>query len=283
MVILMQALRHKALRSWVGIGALAPLLLSAGDYRLEEYVGTSGDPLQDALAMPHNTPEAVSVEINDRAIRELLAKAAKVTNVKKTEGIQLIVNGDPSSREAESPPIYGLSHYTLCYPAVEARELFSEQFQAQIKKYLTIRLTGHTREFAVASFSRLKKAALSQPRSVDVVLNAYREMPEPWLKLWKEDGKAVGYYVVDEDLAWTFRFIGRFPWRQVVDAQEFDPKLKEVFADARKRAESNLQARGVKRQLGYCHAYWGELKKVLQEDSKIRWWSPTDLNRAIYD
>ena len=74
-----------------------------------------------------------------------------------------------------------------------------------------------------------------------------------------------------------------FPWRQVVDTQEFDPKLKDVFAEARKKAEANLQARGVVRQLGYCHAYWAELKKVLQEAYKIRWWSPTDLNGGAYD
>jgi hypothetical protein len=259
------------------------MFLWAGDYRLEEHVGAPGDPVQDALAMPHNAPEAVSVEINDRAIRELLARAAGVTNLQKTEGVQLIVIGDERSRPAESPPIYGLSHYTLRYPTVEARELFSEQFQAQIKKYLTIRLTGHTRDFAVASFSGPKKVRFSQPRSIDVVLNAYREIPEPLLKLWKEDGKAVGYYLVDGELAWTFRFMGQFPWRQVVDAQEFDPKLKDVFADARKKAEANLQARGVMPKLGYCHAYWAEQKKVLQEAYKIRWWSPTDLNGGVYD
>jgi hypothetical protein len=267
----------------VGIGALAPMFLWAGDYRLEEYVGAPGDPVQYALGMPHNAPEAVSVEINERAIRELLARAAGVTKLQKTEEVQLVVIGDDMSRPAGSPPIYGLSHYTLRYPTVEARGLFSEQYQAQIKKYLTIRLTGHTRDFAAASFSGPKKAGSLQPRSIDVVLNAYREIPEPWLKLWKEDEKAVGYYLVDGEVAWTFRFMGQFPWRQVVDAQEFNPKLKDVFADARKKAEANLQARGVERKLGYCHAYWAELRKVLRETYKIRWWSPTDLNGGFYD
>src|SRR5262245_1024652 len=174
------------------IGSLVPTFLWAGDYRLEEYVGAPGDPVQPALGLAHNAPEAVSKEINDRAIRELLARAARVTNLEKTEGVKLVVAGDGTSRPAESPPVYRLSHYTLCYPTVEARELFSEQFQAQIKKYLTIRLTGHTRAFAEASFSQQKKVGSSQPRSINVVLNAYREIPEPWLKLWKEDGKTVG-------------------------------------------------------------------------------------------
>ena len=262
---------------------LAPMLLLAGDYRLEEYVGAPGDPVQDALGLPHNAPESVSAEINDPAVRKLLAKAAGVSDPRKTEGVQLVVIGDRESSSVGSRPIYGLSHYTLRYPTVESRERFSEQFQEQIKKYLRIRLTGHTRNFAVASFSRPKRATSAQPRSVDVVLNTYPEIPEPWLKLWKEEGKAVGYYLVDGELAWTFRCMGQFPWRQVVDAQEFDPKLKDLFADARKKAESNLQARGVKRQLGYCHTYWAELKKVLLVDYKVRWWCPTDLSHTIYD
>lgn len=259
------------------------MVLWAGDYRLEEYVGAPGDPCQATLGMPHNAPEAVTAEINDPAIRKLLARAAGVTSLKNTEGVQLTVSGDGRSHPAESPPVYSLSHYTLNYPTLEARELFAERFREEIKNYLTIRLTGHTRAFAEASYARPKKSARWQPRSIDVVLNAYKEVPEAWLKLWKEGDTAVGYYLVDGELAWTFRFMGQFPWREVVDAQEFDPKLKDVFADARKKAGANLQARGVVRKLGYCHAYWAELKKVLQEDYKIRWWCPTDLNETAYD
>lgn len=199
-----------------------------------------------------------------------------------TEGVQLVVTADEWSSTNQSPPIYALSHYTLRYPTVEARELFTEQFQTQIKKYLTIRLTGHTQDFAVASFSRPPKTA-SAPRSVDVVLNAYKEIPETWLKLWKVDEKAIGYYLVDGDLVWTFRFSGQFPWREIVDGQEFDPKLKDIFAEARKKVEANLTARGIVHRLGYVHAYWAELKKMLLEDYKIKWWCPTDLNQGVYD
>src|SRR5438445_12418341 len=120
----MQTSRKKIWWTWVGIGSLAPMFLWAGDYRLEEYVGAPGNPVQEALGLPHNGPEAVSAEINDRAIRELLARAAGVRNLQNTEGVQLIVTGDERSRPAESQPIYALSHYTLNYPTVEARELF---------------------------------------------------------------------------------------------------------------------------------------------------------------
>lgn len=267
-------------RAYTWVGLFAPMVLWAGDYRPEENVYPPGNPLQ-ALGVPHNGPAAVTAEINDQAIRQLLAKAAGVTNLQKTEGIQLSVAAGEWS--ATNQPIYSLSRYTIAYPTVEARELFSEGFQMQIKKYLGIRLTGHTRDFAVASFSRPPQRGAHPPRSVDVVLNVYPEIPETLLKLWKEDGKSVGYYLVDGDLVWTYRFSGTYPYREVVDAQEFDPRLKEVFAGAREKATANLAARGVTRGLGYCHLYWAELKKVLREDYKIRWWCPTDLNRGVYD
>ncbi len=259
------------------------MFLWAGDYRLEVFVGNPGDPVQAALGMPHNGPEAVSVEINDRTIRELLARAAGVTNLQKTEGVQLIVNGDGCSRSAESPPVYAFSFYTLNYPTVEARELFSERFQMQIENYLRIRLTGHTRDFAVASVQPRPPTPAVTRSSKITVLNVYKEVPDSWLKLWEEAGKPVGYYLVDGALAWTFRFMGTHIWLEVVDAQEFDPKLKNVFADARKKAQANLKARGVVPRLGVCHTYWAELEKVLHEDYKIRWWCPTDLNAGVYD
>lgn len=259
------------------------MVLWAGDYRLEVFVGASGDTVQSPLGMPHNGPKAVSAEINDRTIRELLARAAGVTNLQKTEGVQLIVNGDGSSCSAESPPVYALLFYTLNYPTVEARELFSERFQAQIKNYLRIRLTGHTRDFAVASVQRRSPTSALMRSSKITVLNVYKEVPDSWLKLWEEAEKPVGYYLVDGELAWTFRFMGTNISGEVVDAQEFDSKLKDVFADTRKKAEANLTARGVVPRLGYCHAYWAELKKVLREDYKIRWWCPTDLNAGVYD
>src|SRR5262249_9583316 len=153
--------------AWAGIGAFAPMVLWAGDYRLEEYVGAPGNPCQAALGMRHNTPDAVTAEVNDRAIRELLARAAGVKSLQKTEGVQLTVSEDGGSHSAESAPVYWLSHYTVNYPTLEARELFTERFREEIKNYLRIRLTGHTRAFAEASYSRPKKRAPSQPRSTD--------------------------------------------------------------------------------------------------------------------
>lgn len=96
-------------------------------------------------------------------------------------------------------------------------------------------------------------------------------------------GKQVGYYLVDGELAWTFRLMNPAPWCRIADAQEFDPKLKETFAAARKKAEENLAAHGVVRQTGYVYYYQAELKKVLREEHKIHWRAPTELNAGIIE
>ena len=75
-------------------GSVCAMVLWAGDYRLEEYVGAPGDPCQAVLGVTHNAPEAVTAEINDPAIRKLLARAAGLTNLQNTEGVQLTVSGD---------------------------------------------------------------------------------------------------------------------------------------------------------------------------------------------
>ena len=148
--------------------ALAPMILLADDYGLGEYVGPPADPVQEALRTPDNGPEAVTVEINTQSIRKLLARSAGVTNLQKTEGIQLIVSGDETRHPTDLSPIYGQAHYNLKYPTAEAKEAFSDQFQTQIKNYLTLRLTGHTKDFAVASISRPKRSASARRRMIDI-------------------------------------------------------------------------------------------------------------------
>jgi len=265
-------------------------MLWAEDDPLRENVCQPRDPPQEALGLPHNGPEAVTAEINDKAIRKLLTKTAGVTSsleaVLKTEEVRLTVTADDWSDSPLAKPMHSLSHYVLRYPTLQARDRLPTRLRAEIKRYLTIRLTGHTRDFAVASFSRTLPAASSAtPSSTNVVLDTYKEVPESWLKVWEVDGKAAGYYVIDGPLAWTWRGWGNCLelGPSLSDTQVGDPKLKEVFAEARKKATANLKARRVRPGLGYCHADWAELKKVLWEDYQIRWWCPTDLNGGYFD
>jgi hypothetical protein len=64
-----------------------------------------------------------------------------------------------------------LSRYVLHYPSLEARNPFSERYRTQMETYLSLRLTGHTRAFVVASFTQSRKLIVPQRRSIDVLLN----------------------------------------------------------------------------------------------------------------
>ena len=76
----------------------------------------------------------------------------------------------------QSPPVYVYA-YILNYPTVEAKELFSERFQTQIKNYLRIRLIG------VASVQVRSPTPALMRSSKITVLNVYKEVPDLWLKL----------------------------------------------------------------------------------------------------
>jgi hypothetical protein len=259
-------------------------MAAAADFELEDSIYSPGNPVQSALAVRHNGPEAVTTEVNDPAIRKAFAEVAGIKDFWMTNAVTLSVSGDNWKAAIDSEHALSFSHYTLKYPSREAKSMIPVRLQDEIKEYLRTRLIGHTREFALASLARKTSASVPAERSQALVLKEYKEIPASWLKPWEQEGKQVGYYVVDGELAWTFYILGgNFPWREVVDAQEFDPKLKDAFNGARKEAERNLAARGVKRQLGHCHAYWAEFKKVLRENYRIKWRCPSDLNLAVYD
>ena len=239
--------------------------------------------MQPALAVRHNGPEAVTAELNDPVIRKALADRAGFKDIERLNDTRLTVTAnDLSDSLVFDRPVWLRQSYKLKYPSLEARKLFPVRLQREIQNYLQLRLIGHTRAFATASVAKGRPASTTNTAKA-IVTNVYKEIPESWLNVWEDEGKQVGYYLVDGELAWTFRTMGTFPWCQVADAQEFDPKLKEAFAIARKKAHENLAARGLKPRMGYRGEYHAELKKVLRVDHGIHWRAPTDLNMTTYD
>src|SRR6185369_17814023 len=73
------------------LAVMAHVALSATDYELESRIGATGSPMQSALVLSHNSPEAVTAEVNDPAIRRALAQAAGVKDFQKILDIQLSV------------------------------------------------------------------------------------------------------------------------------------------------------------------------------------------------
>jgi hypothetical protein len=64
----------------------------------------------------------------------------------------------------------------------------------------------------------------------------------------------------------------------LVDPQETDETLAQKFKEAKEEARARLEQRGLKPGLGYVHASWPELKKVLKEKFGLIWYSPAELN-----
>ena len=63
------------------------------------------------------------------------------------------------------------------------------------------------------------------------------------------------------------------------DPQEFDPQLKETFAEADRRAEKMVG--NVERNNDFVQTFWKAKKRILEKKFAITWSSPADLNPEI--
>ncbi|QCZ92137.1 hypothetical protein [Salinimonas iocasae] len=66
---------------------------------------------------------------------------------------------------------------------------------------------------------------------------------------------------------------------EVFDAQEQDPNLASIFAEADRLAERKVG--NVPRNIDFVHAFWGQKKKILKGNYGIKWHSPAELNPQI--
>jgi hypothetical protein len=62
------------------------------------------------------------------------------------------------------------------------------------------------------------------------------------------------------------------------DPIEDEPSLRDAFVQAREEAQTNLSARGVLQDIGYCHVFWAEQATVLSNRFGIIWYSPARMN-----
>jgi hypothetical protein len=60
------------------------------------------------------------------------------------------------------------------------------------------------------------------------------------------------------------------------DPKDTDPKYREIMRKAGREADESLarDCPGLKGKIGYCHAYWGEKKRILKEKYALDWHSP---------
>lgn len=73
---------------------------------------------------------------------------------------------------------------------------------------------------------------------------------------------------------------------EIYDPKEKDPKYRDIIKKADKEAEETLKKKfpETEKQLGYCHLFWQEKKRILKEKYNIEWYSPDELNPlTLYD
>jgi hypothetical protein len=63
------------------------------------------------------------------------------------------------------------------------------------------------------------------------------------------------------------------------DKIEDNPKYHDQLKSAEKEAEEKCAA--IKGHMGYCHAFWGEKKRILLEKYGLKWKSPAELNKHV--
>lgn len=97
-----------------------------------------------------------------------------------------------------------------------------------------------------------------------------KEVSDLWIKWWKMEGNIAGTKTITR---------GGLKY----DAIEEDPQYKEIIKKAEEEAENNISNLSwpKKGQMGYCHAFWQEKKRVLKEKYTIDWKSPAELNPHV--
>lgn len=63
------------------------------------------------------------------------------------------------------------------------------------------------------------------------------------------------------------------------DPQEDDLSLRNIFKESNKETEERLK--DFPRQIGFCHKFWSEKKKILKKKG-IDWKTPAEMNPNVY-
>ena len=65
------------------------------------------------------------------------------------------------------------------------------------------------------------------------------------------------------------------------DPIEDNPKFKKIVNDIEAETEKEVAKQGIKKELGYCHAFWAAKKRILKEKYSIEWKIPSEMNPDI--
>jgi hypothetical protein len=283
--------------------AVALFLVVMRGLSAEDPVSNRLRPLEP-VHLDHNRPKLLTDEVNSFEVQKVLLGNPSLTappaflsklNLEVVFDFPEMFRAhekDKSDNEEDPWLQTELGGVELKWPSAAAKATVPENYQNALNGYLETRLSGHTKSFAVASIrTRGIRPQVADP-SLRILLRKHPDIPYAWVKRATRKISAsalpegIEYQVVDGPVVWFFSV--SIPQNHVsvdlVDAQETDETLAPKFKEAREEARARLEQCGIKPMLGYVHAYWPELKKVLKEKFGLTWYSPAQLHPTrIYD
>jgi len=258
----------------------------------------------EIVHLEHNRPKLLTEEINNFEVQKVLLRTPSLTApppflsklrlevvFDSSEGITA-EEKDKSDDEENRWLQTEFGGVKLQWLSAAAKESVPEPYQNALKGYLETRLSGHTQSYAIASIQKKGIRPAVADLSLLTLLIRHPDVPYTWVKKTTRRISPITlpgdmeYLVVDGPVAWVFSVSTSRSHVTVerLDAQETDETLAPKFNVAREEARARLEQRGIKPRLGYVHAYWPELKKVLKEKFRLTWYSPAALNpNTIYD
>jgi len=257
----------------------------------------------EAVHLDHNRPNLLTTEINSLEVQEILLRKPTLTAppsflaklqlevvFDRSEVTSTEENGK-SKNEEEFWRLDSFGGIKILWPSAAAKESVPEIYRKTLEDYLKTRLSGHTKAYALASIQKKGIRPAVAEQSLLILLREYPDVPYSCVKkATRKIGidplpRATEYHVVDGPIVWVFSVSTQQNSVLVerADAQETDERLAPKFEEARQEARTRLEQRGIKPKLGYVHAYWPELKKVLKEKHGIVWRSRGELNPYVYD
>ena len=225
----------------------------------------------DAFTANNNSKFVVQREINSPEFKRMIADRTSATpDIMK----RCVIN------------VMGLSDFDI----YELSGSLPVDVRRTIATYIKLRARGHTKAYAYAALREQPQSNYSVD-DIKAICESENAVVLAWLPYAGESGegdlKWRWYRVIDGELAWSFQIWDRKGerlscWVERLDAVQFDPRFKELFEEAAKKAHDYMEQEGIK-GLGTVHVYWEKMQEYLRSQG-VDWRSPSALNPSTcYD
>ncbi len=67
----------------------------------------------------------------------------------------------------------------------------------------------------------------------------------------------------------------------ISDPIEKNPEFLKIIKTAEEKAEYLLESEKIKKEIGYCHYFWNEKRRILKNEFGVSWLTPPELNPDV--